>query len=151
MESGFSRCVLPSCHVAARDVNNPVHISIVGDHFGLLSSCRPSCWTRPGIIQLLTSYPRRLPLPSLLFLHCRQVAGEVEVHGSDLRTWTGTFVKPDTGYTRAQLSLWICVPFGMYELEINTFSYSDDEHGRTSWEILDGDSEVMDPSAFRRI
>lgn len=45
---------------------------------------------------------------------------------------------------RNQLTLSICAPFGEYELELETNSYSEASsvQGRTSWEVLDGADEV---------
>lgn len=89
---------------------------------------------------------RHLPvctIPVLRYVY-RQLTGECGVHESNLRTWTGTFDNSagsgEAG--RVQLNLWICAPFGEYELEIDTSSYGD-KQGRTSWEILSGDEEVM--------
>lgn len=44
-----------------------------------------------------------------------------------------------------QLNLLLCAPFGEYELELETDSFSDDTfvfQGRTSWSILNGYDEV---------
>lgn len=68
----------------------------------------------------------------------------------DLKTWTGTFEKSTRAGVafgeRSQLNLWVCAPFGEYELELESDSYSEgkDAGGRhTAWQILNGDDEVM--------
>lgn len=87
-------------------------------------------------------FSHRLLVPS----KCRQLSGECGVPESDLQTWTATFDKlargDETSGGRSQLNLWVCAPFGDYELEIETDSFSEGttaSEGRTSWEILRGD------------
>lgn len=80
---------------------------------------------------------------------CRQLTGECGVEISDLRVWTATYNEPaeseGSPVGRTQLNLLMCAPFGEYELELDTESYSDaasSTQGRTSWEILNGVDEV---------
>lgn len=90
------------------------------------------------------------PLPVLPPRCYRQLTGECGSFAEDLRTWTAVFdevirdeVSPDD---TALLTLSICAPFGEYELELETDSYSSptsDMKARTSWEILNGSDEVM--------
>lgn len=63
--------------------------------------------------------------------------------------WTATYnehAEPEGSPDgKAQLNLLVCAPFGEYELELDTESYSDGTsgtHGRTSWEIFNGVEEV---------
>lgn len=80
----------------------------------------------------------------------RQLTGECGAWASDLQTWTAVFDEFAGGeenfLDRSLLILSICAPFGDYELELQTESYSDAAfgmQGRTSWEILNGADEVM--------
>lgn len=87
---------------------------------------------------------------------CRQLSGECGIPESDLQTWTATFDKlargGETSGGRSQLNLWVCAPFGDYELEIETDSFSEGttaSAGRTSWEIVRGDGVSRHASCKR--
>ena len=59
--------------------------------------------------------------------------------------------KPSTAFIirvsryRVQLNLFVCCPFGEYELDLEVESYSDEGstlQQRTAWEIENGEDEV---------
>lgn len=95
----------------------------------------------------MTLYTKRLT--------ARQLSGEcgAEVAPADRAEWTGTYdtlslndEEPDLS-GRVQLDLWVCAPFGEYELEMVVMSFTDDDapiafEKRSAWEIENGADEV---------
>ena len=54
------------------------------------------------------------------------------------------------GFCRVQLNLFLCCPFGDYEIDLIVESYSDEGselQQRTAWEIENGSDEVLPHSS----
>lgn len=101
-------------------------------------------------VRLLDTSDPLAPLRPFLVPWCyRQLTGECSALASDLQTWTAVFDESsgEEGHSEegSLLTLSMCAPFGEYELELQTDSYSSSASGmqeHTSWKILNGSDEV---------
>eukprot|EP00904_Undaria_pinnatifida_P009002 jgi/Undpi1/5231/HiC_scaffold_2.g00512.m2 len=79
----------------------------------------------------------------------RQISGECGAPVSDPMEWEESYdvgngdTPPDEG--RVQLNIFVCAPFGHYEIDLDVASYSDEGstlQQRTAWEIENGPDEA---------
>lgn len=84
----------------------------------------------------------------------RQLTGPCGVPVANPMSWTETYdatkgdKKPNSD-GRVQLNLFVCAPFGEYEIELDVKSFTGDRPGlqeRTAWELENGEDEVSNPS-----
>eukprot|EP00904_Undaria_pinnatifida_P008999 jgi/Undpi1/5229/HiC_scaffold_2.g00511.m1 len=86
--------------------------------------------------------------------HCRQTTGPCGAEEDDLLSWEVSYDgssenseddPPTAGNSgRVQLNLYVCCPFGEYEIDLDVESYSDEGstlQQRTAWEIENGPDE----------